>query len=145
MFALFMKYFSGTAAYEKTFSVTEEQVKHPIRLQLGKVHDICRVWLNGKDLGVIWTAPWQIELTDAIKEGTNELTIEVTNCWSNRLIGDAGLPPDKRTTNTNVRLVSDRSKYSRLFQAVSATDPLMPSGLSGPVFIEIGEIQTVKL
>ena len=141
----FIKYFSGTASYEKTFSITEEQVKHPMRLQLGKVHDICRVWLNGKDLGVIWTAPWQIELTNEIKEGTNDLKIEVTNCWSNRLIGDAGLPPANRTTNTNVRLVTDRSKYSRASQAVSATDPLMPSGLLGPVSIEFGKEYAVEL
>lgn len=141
----YIKYFSGTATYEKTFSVTEEQVKHPVRLQLGKVHDICRVWLNGRDLGVIWTAPWQINLTDAIKEGSNELRIEVTNCWSNRLIGDAGLPPEKRTTNTNVRLVPERSKNQRVVHATSATDPLMPSGLHGPVYVEFGEEHFVEL
>lgn len=133
-----IKYFSGTAIYQKSFSLTEEQATKKVRLQLGKVFNISRVWLNGNDLGVIWTAPWQIDLTNAIKPGTNELKIEVTNCWSNRLIGDASLSSEKRSTNTNVRLVLDRKKYPRIFQAISATDSLMPSGLLGPVSVEFG-------
>lgn len=50
--------------------------------------------MNGKDLGVIWTNPWEVEITDAIKEGDNELRIEVTNLWPNRLIGDELKPYD---------------------------------------------------
>ncbi len=138
-----IKYFSGTATYTNSFNMTIEQAKKPARLQLGEVHDIAHVWINGKDMGIVWTAPWSVDLTGNLKEGINELKIEVTNCWANRLIGDAGLPESKRTTKTNVRRVPDRSEYEHGHQAFSAKDELMQSGLVGPVQIEFGQKQTV--
>ena len=137
-----IKYFSGTATYSKSFTLTAEQAKLPVRLQLGEVHDISRVSVNGKDLGTVWTYPWAVSLSGSLKEGANELKIEVTNCWANRLIGDAGLPENQWTTKTNVRRVPDRSEYKQGHQAFSATDELMPSGLIGPVRIEFGQEQT---
>jgi hypothetical protein len=74
----------------------------------------------------------------------NELKIEVTNCWANRLIGDAGLPENQWTTKTNVRRVPDRSEYKQGHQAFSAKDELMPSGLVGPVHICFGQEQTLN-
>ncbi len=140
-----IKYFSGTATYTKSFNLTMEQSSSTVRLQLGEVHDISRVWVNGHDLGIIWTNPWTVNLTGVLKEGANELKIEVTNCWANRLIGDSGLPESKWTTKTNVRRVPDRSEYKHGHQAFSATDELLPSGLSGPVYIEFGEEILVEL
>jgi hypothetical protein len=139
-----IKYFSGTATYSKSITLTAEQAKFPARLQLGEVHDISRVWLNGKDLGTVWTYPWEADLAGNLKEGTNELKIEVTNCWANRLIGDAGLPKNQWTTKTNVRRVPDRSEYKQGHQAFSAKDELMPSGLVGPVRICFGQEQTLN-
>lgn len=55
---------------------------------MGPVHDLARVRLNGKDLGVVWCAPWQCDLTAALVSGVNEMEIEVVNRWANRLIGD---------------------------------------------------------
>ncbi len=138
-----IKYFSGTAAYSNTFVLTEEQAKKPVRLQLGEVHDIAHVWINDKDLGTVWTAPWTVDMTGALKEGENIVKIEITNCWANRMIGDAGLPESKWTTKTNVRRVPDRSEYKSGHQAFSAQDELMPSGLAGPVLIEFGQEQYI--
>lgn len=64
--------------------------------------ELARVWLNGKDLGVVWCAPWRVDVTGVLKEEGNELKIEVVNLWPNRLIGDGKLPPEKRLTKTNV-------------------------------------------
>tara|TARA_R110002050_G_scaffold187015_2_gene321406 strand:- start:50911 stop:53928 length:3018 start_codon:yes stop_codon:yes gene_type:complete len=139
-----IKYFSGTATYIKSFNVTQAQADSPARLKLEKVYNISRVWLNGRDLGILWTSPWIVDLTEYLVEGKNELKIEVTNCWANRLIGDAGLPEIERTVSTNVRLVPDRSEYKRGHQATSATDPLMPSGLAGQVIIDFGQLQTIS-
>ncbi len=140
-----IKYFSGTATYRNTFSLTGEQSSVPSRLQLGEVFNVARVWVNGEDLGIVWTTPWCVNVTGKLKPGENELKVEVVNCWANRLIGDAGLPKEKRTTETNVRLVPDRKEYPRAWQTLSAQDPLMPSGLAGPVVIEFGKPFDIEL
>ncbi|MDG1356897.1 MAG: hypothetical protein P8P36_01740, partial [Akkermansiaceae bacterium] len=87
---------------------------------LGALSCIARVRLNGKDLGVVWTAPWRIEITDAVLPEGNKLEIKVANHWLNRIIGDEQLPPEQRFTQTNVE-----SKNSKL----------QPAGLLGPVRI----------
>jgi alpha-L-rhamnosidase len=129
-----IKYFSGTATYRKTFELTAEQAARPVRLRLGEVRCIAEVSVNGRDLGVVWTDPWSVELTGVVKAGKNELKIAVTNTWVNRLIGDAGLPPKKRFTQTNVRFLPEPAKEA--FRGFSPKDPLMTSGLLGPVRLE---------
>jgi hypothetical protein len=49
---------------------------------------MARVKLNGKDLGVVWTTQWSVEISPATLQKHNKLTIEVVNLWPNRLIGD---------------------------------------------------------
>jgi hypothetical protein len=131
-----IKFFSGTATYRKTFELTAEQAAQRVRLQLGAVKCLAQVRLNGKDLGIVWTAPWRVELTGALKAGKNELEIEVTNTWVNRLIGDAGLPEKKRVTKTNVALETGK-RTLKSFQSFASEDPLMTSGLLGPVRLEL--------
>ena len=71
---------------------------------------LARVRLNGKRLGVVWTAPWRVDISGVVKEKGNELEIEVVNTWLNRLVGDAHLPPEKRVAKTNVRISAQRSR-----------------------------------
>jgi len=78
--------------------------------------------LNGQALGVVWTAPWRVEITKAVKPAGNKLEIDVVNLWPNRLIGDVKLPADKRLTKTNVGKFNN-PKHQKL----------LPSGLLGPV------------
>lgn len=73
---------------------------------------------------MVWTAPWRIEITGAIKPVGNELEIGVVNLWPNRLIGDGPLPPDQRRTKTNV---------GTYYQG---KHPLLPSGLLGPITLQ---------
>lgn len=132
-----IKSFSGTATYRKTFEVTAGQAGRAAVLDLGTVAALAQVRLNGKDLGVVWTAPWQVELTGALKAGANALEIEVTNPWANRLVGDAALPPEQRVTKSNMALRNGPRKggdYTlRPFAGFSSEDALQPSGLKGPV------------
>jgi hypothetical protein len=59
------------------------------------VKHIAHVYLNSKDLGVVWTAPWGVNIPKAlVKAKWNVLTVEVTNVWANRLIGDEQEPDD---------------------------------------------------
>ena len=55
---------------------------------------MARVKLNGNDLGVLWKAPYRVEIGQFAKAGENTLEIEVTNLWINRMIGDENLPED---------------------------------------------------
>ena len=131
-----IKYFSGTATYRQTLEVTAEQARRQAVLQLGAVSALARVRLNGKDLGIVWTAPWQAELTGALKAGRNELEIEVTNAWANRLVGDAGLPPEQRITTSNMQFEKG-ARTLKAFQGFASEDALQPSGLMGPVTLEL--------
>jgi len=80
---------------------------------------IAAVRLNGRDLGVTWTKPFRIEMTDALKTGKNRLEITVVNSWRNRLVGDRGKPQAKRYTQTNI--------------TIKGNWKLQTSGLLGPV------------
>ncbi len=91
-----IRYFSGTAAYEQTFEVPGGLLApdRAVYLDLGDVKYLARVTLNGKDLGVWWKPPFAAEVTSVLKAGANTLRVEVTNLWTNRLIGDEQYPPD---------------------------------------------------
>ena len=145
-----IKLYSGTATYRKVFDFAGEvrsqksevsrsksdlrplisDLSSPLFLDLGSVKYIARVKLNGKDLGAVWTAPWRVEITGAVKTRANELEIDVINLWPNRRIGDASLPEEKRYTHSNIA-----------FSPINPANPpdrsgLFPSGLLGPVMIQ---------
>ncbi len=119
-----IKHFSGIATYRKSFDVPSDAAMGNQRmlLDLGVVHNMARVRLNGHDLGVVWCAPWQVDVTDAIRAKGNRLEIEVANLWPNRLIGDQALPEEQRVSWTTLK-------------AYRADSPLLPSGLLGPVTV----------
>jgi hypothetical protein len=119
-----IRYYSGKATYTKTFDLPSLVTRHSLLLlDLGVVKNIAAVRLNGRDLGVVWCAPWRVNITEAVKPKNNVLEIVVINLWPNRLIGDAAQPPEKRFTKTNV-------------PGINPDMPLLPSGLLGPVTIQ---------
>jgi len=88
-----VKYFSGHARYKTSFEY-DKKVKKRAWLALPNVKDIAHVWVNGKDCGFAWTAPYEVEITDALKKGKNKIEIEVVNTWHNALRGlDQGKAP----------------------------------------------------
>ncbi len=92
-------YYSGTAIYRKTFDAVDANASI---LDLGAVHDIAEVTLNGKSLGTVWCAPWQVTIPKGIlKKGRNMLEIRVANSWANRLIGDEQEPEDSELIVVN--------------------------------------------
>ena len=81
------------------------------------------VTLNGKALGTVWCAPWRVRIPEGVlRERDNTLEVTVANLWINRLIGDSGLPQEKRLTVTTRNPDTPNA-------------PLQPSGLLGPVTI----------
>ncbi|MCR8557778.1 hypothetical protein KXD93_09005 [Mucilaginibacter sp. BJC16-A38] len=117
-----IKYYSGTATYTKTFDLTKRAGR--IFLDLGDVKDVAEVRLNGKKLGVLWCAPWRVEITDAVKLTGNILQVDVINLWANRVVHDLSLPKEKKITKTH-----DAFRFDML----NVNTPLLESGLLGPV------------
>jgi hypothetical protein len=119
-----VKYFSGTATYTKTIQAPANWFKPGARiwLDLGDVKDIAEVTVNGKSLGIMWCAPYRVDLTGVLLPGSNQLTIKVTNLWVNRLIGDQQPWAVWKYTFTDI-------------QPYDANSPLLPSGLLGPLGI----------
>lgn len=121
-----IRYYSGTAVYQKTFDLPGGLPGGRLFLNLGEVHSMARVRLNGQDLGLVWAAPWRVDLTGKAKPAGNALEIEVVNPWANRLIGDSRLPRNQRLTWTSIPVFKPDS-------------PLLPSGLLGPVTLDVVE------
>ena len=118
----FLRFFSGTATYKTTFQWSADQVASGVMLDLGQVFNMAHVFVNGKDLGLLWKEPYKIDISEALVEGDNTLEIKVTNSWGSRLIGDSALPKEDRATKTS-------------WDFYSPDDPLPTSGLLGPVRI----------
>lgn len=123
-----IRHYSGAAIHTKTFDWPRHADGTRVILDLGKVHVLAAVKLNGRDLGVLWKEPFAIDVTDSLQEGRNELEIRVVNTWVNRLIADAALPEDQRITWVT-------------WSSFEPGTPLHPSGLSGPVLLRISKPQ----
>jgi len=97
-----VKHYWGIATYTGSFDLAESlrPGRGPILLDLGVVHSLARVRLNGRDKGVVWCAPWRVDVTEAVRAKGDRLEIEVANLWPNRLIGDKALPPEQRVAWT---------------------------------------------
>jgi hypothetical protein len=153
-----VRYFSGTATYEKEIEISADQLSagKDLWLDLGTVKNLAEVSLNGRDLGVLWKPPFRVNLTAAAKPGPNQLAVKVTNLWPNRLIGDEQLPPDGDRSGDAHRLTAwpqwlldgKPSPTGRLTLATwrqyDPNSPLLVSGLLGPVMLRTAEIIPAK-
>jgi hypothetical protein len=118
-----VRHYSGTGTYHLDFNAMQHDRTTRTYLDIGTLErGTAHIRLNGKDLGVLWCAPWRVDITDALLPQGNQLDIAVVNLWPNRLIGDAGLPANEQRTRTNIRVFKK-------------DDALLPSGLVGPVTV----------
>jgi len=141
-----IRYYSGMAAYSKTFNLTssERSESTPVFLDLGQVEVIGKVIVNGKDCGIAWKPPYRVDIAHAVHPGENILEIQVVNTWVNRMIGDENLPEDSNWIDWEVLKEwpewfmkgqpSPSGRYTfTTARHYSKDDPLQKSGLIGPV------------
>jgi len=147
-----VRYFSGTATYTNSVQISQAWL-HPkarIVLDLGEVRDIAEITVNGKQFDLLWKPPYAVDVTDAVRAGRNKLEIKITNQWTNRIVGDQFVPPDKRVLPGDALSVfSSRSPNARQLPAARGFPPPrsplfvpqapLESGLLGPVTIVLME------
>lgn len=154
-----IQHYSGTAVYQNSF-VLPAGFLNPgkrVKLDLGKVSIAARIYINNKERGVLWIAPFKTDITDALVTGKNDIRIEVTNLWSNRLIGDEGFPDtsgfEKATHVPTNKMVGwyvqnkpmpagQRTTFTTQ-NFYKSTDPLVSSGLIGPVSLSVEKTTTI--
>ncbi|AHF91789.1 acyl-CoA thioesterase [Opitutaceae bacterium TAV5] len=153
-----IKHYSGTAVYRKTFTLPKSfSASNGLTafLDLGRVADIASARVNGHDAGVLWVAPFRVDITRLLRPGENTIEISVANTWVNRIIGDERIPvpygyqPKGTSRFTDGRLLelpawisnpeggakNPRHTFS-MWKHYDADSPLLPAGLLGPVKIE---------
>jgi hypothetical protein len=150
-----VRYFSGTATFRTMLQVPAAALATDLHaeLDLGNVGDLARLRVNGRDVGLVWTPPFALEVTPFLHAGDNEIEIAVTNAWANRMIGDERLPNDVPWEKKGGRDVltkfpdwyHDSAKIQQRQRVTFASShlydpssPLLPGGLMGPVALRFG-------
>lgn len=156
-----IKYYSGTAIYTKSFKMKKLQKEKRYILDLGEVDIVAEVIVNGKNAGILWMKPFEVDITKHLKKGNNSLEIKVTNQWANRLIGDENYPKQDGGYQKSGYNPSNSSKMPDWYinnepmpegprttftswDFYKKGDALMPSGLKGPVSIKCKQIIEIK-
>lgn len=118
-----IRYYSGTLVYDKQITIDQLPAGN-IYLNLQDIGVTAKVTVNGQYAGGVWTPPYRLDISEWLHKGENQISVEVTTTWQNRLIGDSRLPEQERTTWTACNGWSEK-------------DPLQKSGLIGPVTLEV--------
>lgn len=115
--------FAGTGKYSISFNLPNV-VADDWLLNLGEVCESASVRVNGKNVGKLWSFPFNILVGEYLKLGENILEIEVTNLSANRI------------RNMDSRGI-DWEKFffvNIFYEKFNASNwPIMNSGLIGPI------------
>ncbi|MNK47420.1 Glycosyl hydrolases family 2, sugar binding domain [compost metagenome] len=120
--------FSGTGVYSSSFDLKEKTAKEYL-LNLNKVDESARVWINGQEVGILWSIPFETRIGKYLKAGTNTIKIEVVNLMANRI------------RDMDIKKIPWRNYHEINFVNINYKDfdatnwAVMPSGLIGPVTI----------
>ena len=118
----------GTGIYTTKFKLTKkDDPKGAWTIDLGDVRESARVYINGQFIGCAWSVPFVLDCKQALKVGTNELRIEVTNLPANRIadLDRRGIPWRKMEEINVVDINYKKTTYDQW-------EP-MPSGLNSEV------------
>ncbi|MEI6606526.1 MAG: glycosyl hydrolase [Verrucomicrobiota bacterium] len=134
-------HFSGTGHYQISFDVPIERLAANTRilLDLGAVGNLAEVEVNGLAVGVAWMQPYRLDVTRALRAGSNQLVVRVSDALINYVSGlkeptEVPLELQARLGQANAAIYPQGGSAS---QEMSETD-LPPSGLLGPVRLVFG-------
>ena len=82
-------FLSGTATYGRTFELPVGFAGHRVFLEVPTRDDVIEVSVNGRPAGVRLWDPYEVEVTELLTEGTNEVAIAATNTLANLLNAEA--------------------------------------------------------
>jgi hypothetical protein len=124
-----IQYYSGKATYNREFIVPGDGLPEETKafVVFEDIQEMARVYMNGKDCGIVWLPPYKVEITPYLISGTNTMTIEVINTWNNRIVGDMRNPDQEPYTKTNAK-----SRFS-------SESKLLKSGLVGEAEIRFAK------
>ncbi|MBO9672444.1 MAG: glycoside hydrolase [Sphingobacteriaceae bacterium] len=120
--------FSGTGVYTSSFNLDSKTAKEYV-LNLNQVDESARVWINGQEVGILWSIPFQTRVGKYLKAGNNTIKIEVVNLMANRI------------RDMDIKKIPWRNYHEINFVNINYKDfdasgwNVMPSGLIGPVSI----------
>jgi hypothetical protein len=149
-----LKYFSGTATYEKKFDLPATFTPARVALSLGAGHaarvaggrqgmradfqgpigDAAVVFVNGHRAGALWCPPYRVDVTGLLQPGSNTISIQVANRAVNFMSDLTHHPLPDYTA-----LTADRTYGGNRFQPqdLNAIAP-QPSGLLETVQLVAG-------
>lgn len=137
-----LKYVSSPGVYTTTFTVSDlsQYSSRRMLLDLGTVNYAATVRVNGANVGQLFSAPFRIDITNALKAGVNTLQVEVQTLKHNRRIG-----------LRRAYAVDGIQKYLTYNSHVGATAAPVSSGLIGPVVLStasgggFGRVSSIKM
>ncbi|GAB6011508.1 alpha-L-rhamnosidase [Viscerimonas tarda] len=126
----------ATARYKKAFEI-KKTAGLEYKLCLGDVRESARVFINGKEVAVLFAVPFELNIGEYLKDGKNTLEVEVTNLPANRISDYDRRGVEWRIFN-EINFVSITYKPEQFDKW-----GIIPSGLLGPVVIK--ELKNINL
>ena len=119
--SLGLSWFSGRAIYRNHFELEE---KGHYRLTWGQSNSCAEIWINHILAGVCAWAPYEVDITDYVREGENEIAIVIANLAA----------PERRVRLVDEGMALGWNRYWNEDNIDRESEDLV-SGLMGPVRI----------
>jgi hypothetical protein len=78
-----LKAYSGGALYGKTISISLDDLKHQLEIDLGDLVSSAELFVNGKSGGIRLSPPWKFNITPFAKLGENKIEVMIYNTLAN--------------------------------------------------------------
>lgn len=78
--------FSGRGIYSTSFTAPAASSPSRIVLDLGAVREVAEITVNGKPLPALLLRPYEVDITNSVQPGENQLEVAVTNTLFNAMV-----------------------------------------------------------